>query len=654
MRLTTATVLFIAVLLPAPAAEPEPADLLPGIEWGEVDDYLQPLRDLEAWQLNLSRAGIWELATMPGLDADKAALLLAQLRKAKQAEAGASPAIRPLSPAAPIPGWLTDSFFNRRPVDISSRFRAGRRYGRLTGDEGARYDGSPLGLTQRLQVGFRQYQAGLSLDKDRYEPNLDDLTRFYGSYRDGDLTFLAGDFHLTALNGVTLGGPNYAFNWDLPSAFFNRRAGVMPAVDVAPNSARRGGAAEGWRGGLQVMAFAADTRLDAICDDSGKVLRLSDSGLHRTEGEAQKRNAARERAAGGALIRHWGQAGKTTVSAGIAGYTAEFQDAFAQPPDPRFPSPLLGNRVANVGFGMRVATGLFLGTGEIAADRDGHPAFQMALSQGWQPTAGSKWRGYISLFQYPADYHNPHSGSLPGVDSKNAEGGAVLLNVSRKAGFIRDCRLHWELVEHPSRTYSIPRPYTATASSAALQLRLPHNLPGEAELKLKNSNGWDVVGAGSPPERFGSHRLRLTYKQEAAAQRIKLWGEVGYWRLVRDPVKLSAMWGTTYSRQFASAHNAKSRWRYYITACRFATAGRGALYLGEGELPDRLAAVRLAGRGVRLSGVAVWRQNSGNLILLVGIQIARTIQDRSVQEPVSGDLEAYLTASFNYKIQTEF
>ena len=648
-RFTTSFTLFIFSLLIAAThmsmAEVEVSDLIPGVDWGESDDYLQQLRDLEVWRLNIKRAGIWEIAALPGFDPDIARLIVHPLQNAKSPRVTISDRSAVLFIlVTPSRNWFTDT--DVQPVTVSYKTRASRRYGRLTGIDNADYDGSPLGLTQRLQTNYGGYQAGLMLDKDRYEPEMDDLARYYISYRDENLAVIAGDYHITALNGVTLGGnPNYNFNWDAPGSFFSSQQGVMPAVDAIQNSAFRGVAAEGWIKGWQVMAFAADTRLDAIRDDTGRVLRLSDSGLHRTAGETVKKDAAREKTFGGAVIRRWEFGSETTLNAGMACYLAEYRDPFEQPLDPKFPSPLLGDEAAGVGFGLQATSGMFLGSGEVATDGDGVVAGRLDVSQGWEMPDDNRLRGYLSLYHYPADYHNPHSGALPGNDPKNVDGSAVLLSIKRGERFIRECRVHWALERHPERTYTITRAYSSETGSATVTMKPPFQ--GTMEVRYRRSNGLEGFGEAPPPERSGSHRLRLTWLCDQTTWRVKMWGETGYLRLVGDPVRLSAMLGTTFSQRIAVSEPARSRWRYYITACRFVTAGDGALYLGEGELPDRLAAVRLAGRGFRLSSVVVW-QFVGQEI---AIQMARTIQDRGGRD--SGDLEAYLTASFKFTKQSE-
>ena len=61
--------------------------------------------------------------------------------------------------------------------------RADRRFGPRTEDDLDRYDGSAISLTQRYSLSAGNWHFGTSLDKDRYEPSLADLSRFYGSYR---------------------------------------------------------------------------------------------------------------------------------------------------------------------------------------------------------------------------------------------------------------------------------------------------------------------------------------------------------------------------------------------------------------------------------------------------------------------------------------
>jgi hypothetical protein len=75
----------------------------------------------------------------------------------------------------------------------------------------------------------------------------------------------------------------------------------------------------------------------------------------------------------------------------------------------------------------------------------------------------------------------------------------------------------------------------------------------------------------------------------------------------------------------------------------FTSAGRQSLYLGEGELPDRLSAVQLGGRGLRWAAALVLAKGGRNWL---GVKAARTI--RLNRPDLPGDAEYYASLYWSF------
>jgi len=526
---------------------------------------------------------------------------------------------------------------------FSARYhvRTDRRYGSAADDDIRHYDGSPLGMTQRLSLAGGSMTAGAMVDKDKYEPSAADLSRFYLAYRSDRLAIIGGDFHVSSGYGLTLDTrPVFGAGFDAKAAYAGTFEGVRPAVEARENSGFRGLGMEMNGERLQIILFGAYTGLDAIVDDEGDVTRLSDSGLHRTEGEKRKDDSVTETALGGG-IRYNQAVNGLQWSLGISGYSARYDRPFMPELTARDRFQMTGDRSGAVGIAGGVSDRNFKSGGEISFDHDRHAAWKIVLTR--RDINSLNWDFCTILYHYPADYINRLAGLLSrGRSPQNRSGAAMLFGGRCNRGPVNRFKVHLEVERRPWRTYTVPTPLTGSRGS--LELGIPVRQGDELILRYRRRSGTEGHGEEAASTDFEENRLRMTLNGELKRRflpyRFRLWFE-GAERWADDDGRgYGAMGGLRIAGRSARFSLTGMPLRYYISTSFFSTPAALPLYIGEAELPDRLASVRVSGHGFRWAGALVWRRSRLNWL---AVQVART--QRVDDGDRSGDVEVYLSMS---------
>jgi hypothetical protein len=260
-------------------------------------------------------------------------------------------------------------------------------------------------------------------------------------------------------------------------------------------------------GGVKGAIFAARTNLDATGDSSGPE-RLSGEGLHRTEAESGKRGAVQESAAGAALKARFGIGRGMEASLGLAGYQARYSPALESESEARDRFPLAGDGAGAVGVGGDLSVGKTLVGTEVGFDQDGQTAWRINWIQG-KAGRGVGLRG--AAYYFPARWHSPRGGGLPGADDPRNRYGAAMMVYGRAArGIIRNYQGHIEVERRPWRSWTIPT--ASTSSRASMELGLPISGGTDLTIRYRRRFGVDGSGEEAPAEEFTEDRLRLTFR----------------------------------------------------------------------------------------------------------------------------------------------
>jgi len=481
----------------------------------------------------------------------------------------------------------------------------------------------------------RSLKIGATFDKDRYEPEITDLSRFYLLYSRDKFQFIAGDFHINHGAGLVLWTrPSYFDGFHSSSAYKLRKQGIQPARETTQNSGLRGVAIQHeWDGGGLFDVFMSQTQYDATIFGEG-LNRLSSSGLHRTEGETVKKNSVTENATGFLLTSPvWDKDWKVKISS--SGYLAKFDKEFEYPIiNERDLFLLRGDIVGATGINFNISHLSGLHTincnAEFSRDKYGNIAWS-AMSE------FSKFRSfscYGAVYDFPENFQNPHAKPPPGSSKpQNCNGGALLLKLRPDILKINRMSAHIEMKQTPFRTYTIPHPTTS--------------LKGSMMCSWSTSNGSDVIvlyrqkigeegnGERLPTDDINEQKFRLTVSSIPLLDKnCKIWVETASRVVNDDPAVYGIVTGVR------SMGNIWKSVRYSLGVSYFSSKKGHYLYQGEYGLPDRLAAIKLSGSGMRINGLILVRSSRTDWL---GFQVARTVK----YSGQSGDMELYVTCSYN-------
>ena len=617
-----------------------------GSGWEEVKNLAQILWELEVWQVDINSATLRELTMLPGIDEETARRIIALKKNRPIADkndlifkTGIDREI-----VERIDGLVS---FKNRPYEIRCHIRADRRFGSDAENDIDRYFNSPFGITQRYTLSSGQWRAGLLMDKDKYETRLADLYRFYSAYRSDRFSVVAGDFNVSTGYGLTLRTrPVYFAGFDSRAAYRNCFEGVIPAGGTQENSAFRGVGAGLKISGLQVDIFGASTDHDATLSNDGSLLRLSDSGHHRSAGEARKRDSVRENAAGGGLRYIRSLSDGDELSLFLSGYYSKFHPGFIPNITARERFQLTGDRAASVGLGGAYSTADYRLGGEVATDYDTDCAWMVLYDRSCR--GAFRWNLRSILYHVPAAYDNPHAGlPVSGSSLRNSAGAAILIDGRCKLGAVNEYKAHVEVERKDWRTFSVPVGFNKT--KASLEFRASVDKDNVLLVRYRRRSGTEGHGEEYPQSDFVEDKLRFTLKSgreiSLHIDSYGLWIEYG-----RISFNNEHETGAGIAASFRYTGNLcrtvlfSDFLRYSLSGCIFfSTVDELDFYAGEADLPDRLASVRLSGQGMRLSAALKYRSSR---MTWVGLQVARTIREYIFSK--SGDIEVYMTLSYHY------
>ncbi len=599
--------------------------------WEEYEDKNEVEWDKKLRTLNLQTFTIYQLIYLFNLDYESAAKVIQEM---KSANSGLN---EKESKQIELNDIVTDKYLDE-PKRKESRLhvKTNRRFGEATDADRTRYEGSEYGITQKYWMKYYNIQAGALMDKDPFEPRINDLNRFWCSWRKGSFKAVAGDFHVTAGAGLGIWTyPVYYDSFDSHSVFRRTPNGIQPANDAMENANFTGVAVEkGWNS-LQAGAFAARTKLDAIVDpNSEDILRISNGGLHRTAGERIKQNSLNEESFGSFINYEFYNRQNHEIILSVNGYYSIFNPELKPESDARNRFPLNGDRTGAIAGGLRVTTPGFSILMETASDYFGNIAYQGGLSREF---AKFDTKFDFLFYRYPVAFHNHRARSTSsGVMPEDASGAALAATMNIGSDFLEKVKAHTEIEMQSWRGYSIPTPRNKRKTSLELYFK-----PMKRDLlrvRFRRSGSDLGHGENEEVEIYSDNRLRLSY-YFCVENRLF------------DTLKLF----TEGVSRISSIHSRESGWMLgvdgkirmqrlsiYLMSVLFNTESEPALYLGEAKMPDRFRSVRLNGNGLRWSLNATWRSGRWNWFSL---ETAKTGYFRAFKK---SDLEVFLSASIYF------
>jgi len=503
------------------------------------------------------------------------------------------------------------------PFVVKVRLKADQRWG---GDTPANPLGPPFGSTERVVGTWRNWRAGVVLDRDRYERNVADLNRFWLHYTDSTLACIAGDFTARiGEGGVFWTAPSY-FS---PEGVTGESRVTTPQIAPGSNS-RQNAATRGVAGSIRYHDWSAliaggSTRLDATVSNDGRRLHLSDGGLHRTTGESAKRESIREDLVAAGLQRdfQWEKA-RSNIGASLwwgrltppLNPDRSIDDSFS----------LAGSDVGAYGvFGAHDYEngdvsfenswdihGIPAQRGRVALIirpySETHESRDLAINSISSPEA-TVW---IAGYRCPPNYQNPHARSLAGRGANNLQG----------MSFSTELR-HWNRLNYIHTTVGVEERIWRTSLESSPPVYSYGIIESEfsviswkGRLRLTRRNGndpdYDAESNAIASSRYGVTRIRYS----AAGP----WGRS--FICAAKPDYLLQFWiEAAHSDEKAGRIGAagavalrKSMWmlkhrsRVAFGVKTFTTPTALPIYSADVAPPDIFSTVRLAGTGVRVWG----------------------------------------------------
>lgn len=555
------------------------------------------------------------------------------------------PAPRLIQRADPAPKDTSEAARDHSPASVIGRGLPGEsrstgssaelRFSTLTPAFGFRperagtWRGGAESATGRAKLEWGKWSAGALFDKDAFEPRWDDLSRFFVSRKDDRLDVIAGDLTAAVGEGVTLWNrPQYFSPYGAASKPGRRAPALAPARHTQVNSAFRGLGSLYDDGNRHLLLIAADTHYDAIQNDSGEVLRLSDGGLHRSVDEDRKRGTLRERLIGGGagVCREVAGIG---WSLGVAGWRGWFDPPLTPETAPADRFPLTGADAGVVGATVGADWSGGEGAIEVATDRNGASA-QAVRCMVADPSVGVAAK--MILYHYPEQFQNPHSADIAGRRPQGIQGAALLAQKKLNGTMVKRLTFTGGIAERLQRTgKAVVTLFESRASAEADGAIGRWDLGLKASRKESSNRTSDLAGEATD-------RLRLRADRPIANDMLlSSWCEAA--RADNSPDLVSdgdaqdevsggdarhhrtdAGWaaGATLRCRFplASIFNSESpsHLETSFTLLYQSTPASLPIYAGEVDYPDRVAAIRLAGNGVRVSLAGGWQVGDGRWI----------------------------------------
>ncbi|MEX0736365.1 MAG: helix-hairpin-helix domain-containing protein [Bacteroidota bacterium] len=162
--------------------------------------------------------------------------------------------------------------------------------------------GSSQGVSSNERRTRSWLEAGIIIERDAGEKSLSDFIAGYLSLnvQPWGSRIILGDYVVEAGEGLVFWrSTGFSKGSEVISTIQKNGGGIKPYASTDENSFLRGVAAETRVGGVRVSAFVSHKRLHASVNDEGTITSFNTSGLFRTPGEMQNKNASGERMVGG-------------------------------------------------------------------------------------------------------------------------------------------------------------------------------------------------------------------------------------------------------------------------------------------------------------------------------------------------------------------
>jgi hypothetical protein len=384
---------------------------------GEVDDsnLYEIIEQLITNPLELNTSTVNELMLIPAVDLEVAELIISHRKKydvffsveelhsvpglGKELANQIKPFVYiqkepvPLDQDIPEIGTMDNIFSNtkfilRSRVTNDLQTRNGFVTNRFEGTKPKFYNRMFLQYNNKVQLGFL-------VEKDAGEVSINEFTSYHLAVRDLGLlhSFVLGDYIIEFGQGLALWSP-YGFLKGADAIFPLKKKdrALRPYSSATETLFLRGAAASVKINDFIITGFYSKNKFDANIDTlTGNIVSTPESGLHRTESEISRRNAAEEKIAGARLDYQI----PGLLRTGLLYYQSDFSKSF----QPSGVFDLTGNKFNYTSFHYDLIIQNFNLFGEIV-----YNGTSVASINSVQFFAGRDFSFTTSVRSYPRNY----------------------------------------------------------------------------------------------------------------------------------------------------------------------------------------------------------------------------------------------------------
>ncbi len=354
-----------------------------------------------------------------------------------------------------LPSFMTDSTFSQEEIISSSmlkvqlRSRYGNDLQTRKGFAEGIYVGNKLSAYNRLLLKYsKQYQAGITFEKDAGEKDFDDFNSFHLNVRDVGFinNLVVGDYILEFGQGLILWSP-YSFSKGADAIFPVKRKGktLKPYTSSTEYDFMRGSAITLKYSDLFVTLFYSSKKIDANVDSLRNfIISTPKTGLHLTLNDLNNKNSIKENIIGGRISYKY----HSYLNVGLSGYNSKFGNEFL----PATIYDLTGNQFRFYSFDYDFNFSQINIFGEFAYNQK-----SVASINGLILSPLKNFSFTVSLRNYPANYINLHGFGFGEQSGKTRNEFGIYYGIKWNSNFGL-FNLYYDQFRFPNATFDVAVP----------------------------------------------------------------------------------------------------------------------------------------------------------------------------------------------------
>jgi len=377
------------------------------------------------------------------------------------------------------------------------------------------YYSSPTKIYNRVDINYdKNFRAGLLLEKDSGERQIDDLRLYFLSYRShtNKNRLIMGNYRLEFAQGLIFSSPYGYYKGSDPIFSARRREReLLEYTIVDENTSLYGIAGQFCLKIYQFFLFISDAQRDATLNDDGTVKNFYTSGYHRNDVEMSKKDRLNEKLIGSRILIK----PAPNISLGTTYYRSIFDRIAAIQDDNLHRFSFEGKINELIGIDYNLILGQFDFIGEIARSRNkGFGLLSGILIESQRLdfiVLGRKYsKDFISF------YGNSFSES--GDNPQNEQG--IYVGFQLKPIKNLKISIYFDQFEFPWRTYRIPMPSNGKDILLRAEHKLIKNLLLTLQYKFEQKDQYNSLFKQVIPRDKKNFRVQLDF-QPLSALRLR-------------------------------------------------------------------------------------------------------------------------------------